>query len=147
MTELEPIGAVLRRIVSAGDGPGAALLRAALAEDHPDPEAIDRAFAALRRRPGDTWWCGTECLRCTGVPDAGSRLEEIVATYDPELGVSLCPECGAIVPWEQAPEVRSDPRCRECQGRESCPPTLRDGGAGGAGGPTTPAPAGEREQS
>ena len=142
MTELEPIGAVLRRLVSAGDGPGAALLRAALAEDHPDPAAIDRAFAALRRRPGDTWWCGTDCLRCSETTADGSRLEEIVATYDPELGVSLCPDCGAIVAWPEPPAVLADPRCRECQGRESCPPTLRDGGAGGAGGETTQANAG-----
>ena len=127
MTELEPIGAVLRRIVSAGDGPGAALLRAALAEDHPDPEAIDRAFAALRRRPGDTWWCGTECLRCSETTADGSRLEEIVATYDPELGVSLCPECGAVVAWEDEPDTWADPRCCGCQDADECPATLRTG--------------------
>ena len=91
--------------------------------------------------PGTPAWVGDACL----VPriEGGSHLTELVATYDHATSTSLCPECGAIVPWEEAPAVRSDPRCRECQGRESCPPTLRDGGAGGAGGETTPAPAGE----
>lgn len=99
--------------------------------------AADSAIQTLARRPGDYWWIGDECLQCTGI-EGGSHRERSVSAYDPELGVSLCPECGAIVPWAEPPEVRSDPRCRECQGRESCPPTLRDGCAGGAGGETTP---------
>jgi len=95
----------------------------------------DATYAALRRRPGDTWWCGTDCLRCSETTADGSRLEELVATYDPELGVSLCPDCGAIVAWERAPWLHDDPRCIRCRcpdecaaygAEENCPPTTGD---------------------
>ena len=139
MTELEHIAAVLARLPHLDER--ARKLLAAAAADHPHFAALDRAIQTLARRPGDYWWIGDECLQCTHV-DRGSHRERSVSTYDPELGVSLCPDCGAIVTWEEAPAARSDPRCRACQGRESCPPTPRDGGAGGAGGETTPAIAG-----
>ena len=139
MTELEHIATVLSRMPQLDER--ARKLLSAAAADHPNLAALDGAIRSLSRRPGDYWWIGDECLQCTGI-EGGSHRERSVAAYDPELGVSLCPDCGAIVAWPEPPAVLADPRCRECQGRESCPPTLRDGGAGGAGGETTPANAG-----
>ena len=75
--------------------------------------------------PGTPAWVGDACL----VPRVvdGSHLTELVATYDHELGVSLCPECGAVVAWEDEPSQWADPRCVECQAADGCPATLRTG--------------------
>jgi len=92
-----------------------------------ETEALLRGeTGAYERRPGDYWWIGDECLQCTGI-EGGSHRERSVATYDPELGVSICPECGAVVAWEDAPDTWADPRCCECQAADGCPATLRTG--------------------
>lgn len=92
-------------------------------------------------RFGQTWWCGNECLLCTGVID-GSHTAVKVAEYDEATRTSLCPNCGALVLWPEPPEVYDDPRCSACR---DCPSTLRDASAGGAGGSNDPAPAGGRK--
>jgi rubredoxin len=75
--------------------------------------------------PGTPAWIGDDCL----VPRVvdGSHLTELVATYDHELGVSLCPECGDVVAWEDAPDIWADPRCPACQADDESPATLRTG--------------------
>jgi len=79
-----------------------------------DEAGVKAAFAALRRRPGDWWWCGDSCFRCTGVTPDSSHREELVATYDPETSTSECPTCGRTVHWADPPRVRDDPRCIRC---------------------------------
>lgn len=94
--------------------------------------------------PGVPAWVGADCLvpEVVQVDTGPTHRTRCVATYDHATSTSLCPECGAVVAWSAEPSQWADPRCRECQGRESCPPTPRDGRAGGVGGETTPAIAG-----